>query len=64
MHVASELAARGAVRCGAWIQANIAGYRAVIEAAHHFGRLLGGQMTAAGNVKPAKVNANRNALRM
>ncbi|CAM9361704.1 unnamed protein product, partial [Discosporangium mesarthrocarpum] len=36
-------------------QANIAGYRAVIEAAHHFGRFLGGQMTAAGNVKPAKV---------
>ncbi|CBN75197.1 Nicotinamide nucleotide transhydrogenase [Ectocarpus siliculosus] len=36
-------------------QANIAGYRAVIEAAHEFGRLLCGQMTAAGNVKPAKV---------
>lgn len=36
-------------------QANIAGYRAVIEAAHQFGRLLCGQMTAAGNVKPAKV---------
>ncbi|CAN0341669.1 unnamed protein product, partial [Ectocarpus sp. 12 AP-2014] len=30
-------------------------YRAVIEAAHEFGRLLCGQMTAAGNVKPAKV---------
>ena len=37
-------------------QANIAGYRAVIEAAHEFGRLLCGQMTAAGNVKPAKVS--------
>ncbi len=35
--------------------ANIAGYKAVIEAAHHFGRFLGGQMTAAGRVKPAQV---------
>lgn len=41
-------------------QANIAGYRAVIEAAHHFGRLLGGQMTAAGNVKPGKVSVSQN----
>lgn len=36
-------------------QANIAGYRAVVEAAHLFGRFLGGQMTAAGKVAPAKV---------
>ena len=36
-------------------QANIAGYRAVIEAAHAFGRLFTGQMTAAGKVAPAKV---------
>lgn len=36
-------------------QANIAGYRAVIEAAHHFGRFLAGQVTAAGKVPPAKV---------
>ncbi|MBM3202913.1 Re/Si-specific NAD(P)(+) transhydrogenase subunit alpha [Candidatus Woesearchaeota archaeon] len=35
--------------------ANIAGYRAVIEAAHHFGRFFTGQMTAAGKVPPAKV---------
>ncbi len=35
--------------------ANIAGYRAVIEAAHHFGRFFTGQVTAAGNVPPAKV---------
>ncbi|MEV5543977.1 Re/Si-specific NAD(P)(+) transhydrogenase subunit alpha [Saccharopolyspora shandongensis] len=36
-------------------QANIAGYRAVIEAAHHFGRFFTGQVTAAGKVPPAKV---------
>ena len=35
--------------------ANIAGYRAVIEAAEHFGRFFTGQITAAGNVPPAKV---------
>ncbi len=35
--------------------ANIAGYRAVIEAAHHFGRFFPGQVTAAGKVPPAKV---------
>jgi NAD(P) transhydrogenase subunit alpha len=35
--------------------ANIAGYRAVIEAAHHFGRFFTGQITAAGKVQPAKV---------
>ncbi len=35
--------------------ANIAGYRAVIEAAHAFGRFLTGQITAAGKVPPAKV---------
>jgi NAD(P) transhydrogenase subunit alpha len=34
---------------------NIAGYRAVIEAAHHFGRFFTGQITAAGKVPPAKV---------
>uniref|UniRef100_A0A7S3FKH4 NAD(P) transhydrogenase, mitochondrial n=2 Tax=Haptolina ericina TaxID=156174 RepID=A0A7S3FKH4_9EUKA len=36
-------------------QANIAGYRAVIEAANEFGRFFAGQMTAAGKVPPAKV---------
>ncbi len=36
-------------------QANIAGYRAVIEAAHEFGRFFTGQITAAGKVPPAKV---------
>jgi H+-translocating NAD(P) transhydrogenase subunit alpha len=35
--------------------ANIAGYRAVIEAAHEFGRFFTGQITAAGKVAPAKV---------
>jgi NAD(P) transhydrogenase subunit alpha len=35
--------------------ANIAGYRAVIEAAHRFGGFFGGQMTAAGKSPPAKV---------
>ncbi|HJN79242.1 MAG TPA: Re/Si-specific NAD(P)(+) transhydrogenase subunit alpha, partial [Phycisphaerales bacterium] len=35
--------------------ANIAGYRAVIEAAHLFGRFFAGQMTAVGRVEPAKV---------
>ncbi|MSR15773.1 MAG: Re/Si-specific NAD(P)(+) transhydrogenase subunit alpha [Gammaproteobacteria bacterium] len=35
--------------------ANIAGYRAVIEAAQHFGRFFTGQVTAAGKVPPAKV---------
>ena len=35
--------------------ANIVGYRAVIEATSHLGRFLGGQMTAAGRVQPARV---------
>jgi NAD(P) transhydrogenase subunit alpha len=35
--------------------ANIAGYRAVIEAANEFGRFFTGQVTAAGKVPPAKV---------
>jgi NAD(P) transhydrogenase len=35
--------------------ANIAGYRAVVEAAQHFGRFFTGQITAAGRVPPAKV---------
>lgn len=35
--------------------ANIAGYRAVIEAANNFGRFFTGQVTAAGKVPPAKV---------
>jgi H+-translocating NAD(P) transhydrogenase subunit alpha len=35
--------------------ANIAGYRAVVEAAHEFGRFFTGQVTAAGKVNPAKV---------
>ena len=36
-------------------QANIAGYRAVVEASNVFGRFFAGQMTAAGKVPPAKV---------
>lgn len=35
--------------------ANIAGYRAVVEASHSFGRFFTGQVTAAGKVPPAKV---------
>ncbi|QIR13673.1 Re/Si-specific NAD(P)(+) transhydrogenase subunit alpha [Shewanella aestuarii] len=35
--------------------ANIGGYRAVVEAAHEFGRFFTGQITAAGKVPPAKV---------
>ncbi len=35
--------------------ANIAGYRAVVEAAHAFGRFFTGQVTAAGKVAPATV---------
>ena len=36
-------------------QANVAGYRAVVEAAHAFGRQFTGQVTAAGKVPPARV---------
>jgi len=35
--------------------ANIAGYRAVIEASHNFGSFFTGQITAAGKVPPAKI---------
>jgi NAD(P) transhydrogenase len=35
--------------------ANIAGYKAVIEAANHFGSFFTGQITAAGKVPPAKI---------
>jgi H+-translocating NAD(P) transhydrogenase subunit alpha len=35
--------------------ANIAGYRAVVEASHTFGSFFTGQITAAGKVPPAKV---------
>ena len=35
--------------------ANIAGYRAVVEASHLFGRFFTGQITAAGKIEPAKV---------
>jgi len=35
--------------------ANIAGYRALVEAAQHFGRFFTGQITAAGKIPPAKV---------
>ena len=35
--------------------ANIAGYKAVVEAANHFGRFFSGQITAAGKVPPAKM---------
>jgi NAD(P) transhydrogenase subunit alpha len=35
--------------------ANIAGYRAIVEASQHFGRFFTGQITAAGRIPPAKV---------
>ena len=35
--------------------ANVAGYRAVIEAAQHFGRFFTGQITAAGKIPPARI---------
>jgi NAD(P) transhydrogenase subunit alpha len=35
--------------------ANVAGYRAVVEASNHFGRFFTGQVTAAGKVPPARV---------
>jgi NAD/NADP transhydrogenase alpha subunit len=35
--------------------ANIAGYKAVLEAGNHFGRFFTGQITAAGKIPPAKV---------
>jgi len=35
--------------------ANIAGYRAMIDASQHFGRFFTGQITAAGKIPPAKV---------
>jgi H+-translocating NAD(P) transhydrogenase len=36
-------------------QANIAGYRAVLEACHSYSSFLAGQMTAAGKIPPARV---------
>lgn len=35
--------------------ANVAGYRAVVEASHEFGRMFMGQVTAAGRIPPARV---------
>jgi NAD(P) transhydrogenase subunit alpha len=35
--------------------ANVAGYRAVVEASHAFGRMFMGQVTAAGKIPPARV---------
>ena len=43
--------------------ANIAGYRAVIEAAHEFGRFFTGSITASGKVPPAKAPARKPASR-
>ena len=37
------------------MQANVAGYRAVIETANEFERLFCGQITAAGKINPAKI---------
>lgn len=44
-------------------QANIAGYRAVLEAAHHFDRFFAGQTTAAGRIPPAKASFHNNSNR-
>uniref|UniRef100_A0A8B9J0P3 NAD(P) transhydrogenase, mitochondrial n=1 Tax=Amazona collaria TaxID=241587 RepID=A0A8B9J0P3_9PSIT len=44
--------------------ANIAGYKAVVLAANHFGRFFTGQITAAGKVPPAKVCAIKQILCM
>jgi NAD(P) transhydrogenase len=38
--------------------ANIAGYKAVVEAANHFGRFFGGQITAAGKVNYVILDSN------
>ncbi|CAK9035843.1 NAD(P) transhydrogenase subunit alpha (Nicotinamide nucleotide transhydrogenase subunit alpha) (Pyridine nucleotide transhydrogenase subunit alpha) [Durusdinium trenchii] len=43
--------------------ANIAGYRAVVEASHHFGRFCAGQFTAAGKVDPAKAGKYSHLIR-
>ena len=43
------------MRMCARLQAGLAGYRAVIECSHAFGRLFAGQMTAAGKTPPARV---------
>ena len=50
-----RLVSRGQTYDALSSQANIAGYRAVIEAANSFGRFFSGQTTAAGKVAPAKV---------
>ena len=44
--------------------ANIAGYRAVIEAGNNFGRFFTGQVTAAGKMPPAKVLVVARVLRV
>ena len=36
-------------------QSNIAGYKAVLDGAHEFGRALPMMMTAAGTIRPARV---------
>ena len=41
--------------CSFSSMANIAGYKAVLEASNHFGRFLTGQVTAAGKIPPCKV---------
>jgi NAD/NADP transhydrogenase alpha subunit len=39
--------------------ANIAGYKAVLEASNHFGRFLTGQVTAAGKVRHSFIMKNQ-----
>jgi NAD/NADP transhydrogenase alpha subunit len=43
--------------------ANVAGYRAVIEASNNFDRFFAGQITAAGRIPPAKVRKMTHACR-
>ena len=50
-----RLVSRGQTYDALSSQANIAGYKAVVEASHHFGRFLVGQITSAGKTPPAKV---------
>eukprot|EP00937_MAST-01D_sp_MAST-1D-sp2_P000289 g289.t1 len=50
-----RLVSRGQTYDALSSQANIAGYKAVVEASHHYGRFLVGQITSAGKTPPAKV---------
>ena len=55
MDMIPRLVSRGQTYDALSSQANIAGYKSVVEAAHHFGRFFVGQITSAGKTPPAKV---------